>query len=66
MDEQTLKTRRNLIRIAFIVLLAVLVGFLLYSGLVVKKSQKTTLHCLLIVYKGFEMTMCREVLNVKM
>ena len=37
MDEQTLKTRRNLIRIAFIVLLAVLVGFLLYSGLVVKK-----------------------------
>ena len=36
------------------------------SGLVVKKSQKTTLHCLLIVYKGFEMTTCREVLNVKM
>ena len=37
MDEQTLKSRRNMIRIAFIVLLAVLVGFLLYSGIVVKK-----------------------------
>ncbi|MBO7595643.1 MAG: AAA family ATPase [Bacteroidales bacterium] len=36
------------------------------SGFVVKKSKGTTLHCLVVMYKGFEMTVCREVLAVGM
>jgi hypothetical protein len=36
------------------------------NGFVVKKSQGTTLHCLLVMYKGFEMIVCREVLSVEM
>ncbi len=36
------------------------------SGFVVKKSKGTTLHCLLVMYKGFEMIVCREVLSVEM
>ena len=35
------------------------------SGFVLKKSKKTTLHCLLVAYKGVEMVECKEVLTVK-
>ncbi len=34
-------------------------------GLVVEKSKTTTLHCLLVVYKGFELEKCEEVMTVK-
>ncbi|MBQ3784654.1 MAG: AAA family ATPase, partial [Lachnospiraceae bacterium] len=32
-------------------------------GLVVQKSKNTTLHCLLVMYKGFDLEKCEEVLN---
>ena len=32
-------------------------------GLVVEKSKNTTLHCLLVMYKGFELEKCEEVFN---
>ncbi len=32
-------------------------------GLVVQKSQNTTLHCLLVMFKGFDLEKCEEVLN---
>lgn len=34
-------------------------------GLVVQKSQKTTLHCLLVMYKGFDLEKCEEVLSIE-
>ena len=34
-------------------------------GLVVEKSKKTTLHCLLVMYKGFDLEKCEEVLTVE-
>ena len=33
-------------------------------GLVVQKSKGTTLHCLLVVYKGFDLEKCEEILTV--
>ena len=36
------------------------------SGFVVEKSKKTTLHCLLIIFKGVEMVECREVLSLNL
>ena len=35
------------------------------SGFVVEKSKKTTLHCLLVVYKGVEMVKCEQILEIK-
>ena len=32
-------------------------------GLVVQKSKGTTLHCLLVVYKGFDLEKCEEILT---
>ncbi len=34
------------------------------SGFVAQKSKGTTLHCLLVVYKGVEMVKCNEVITV--
>jgi hypothetical protein len=34
-------------------------------GLVVQKSKKTTLHCLLVMYKGFDLEKCEEILSVE-
>jgi hypothetical protein len=35
------------------------------SGFVIEKSKKTTLHCLLVVYKGVEMAVCKQILEIK-
>ena len=32
-------------------------------GLVVQKSKNTTLHCLLVMFKGFDLEKCEEILN---